>query len=209
MTNPFLPILKEDQQKSISQTLLIFLLFSIIVVAVEREAFTVLFFSYLASIFYIDSLLKRIALKQKMLMVLPGSSTQLVQAVFTNMFRYIGCLKVGIIPFFMLIALVEETKSSAGEYVVLYVLMMCITFLTCAVFVWLYFTLKHRPWLTLLQYVSLVLIAIISVNISFVFETLAVPIVVQLLFFLVVYGVAIYVLYSRSLKDYRNFNLLS
>ena len=207
MTNPFLPLLKEDQQKAIFQTLLILLLFTIIIVAVKRESFMVLFFSYLASILYIDSLLKRIALKQKMLMVLPANSSQLVQAVFTNMFRYIGCLKVGIIPFYILIALVEETKSSTGEYVVLYVLMMCITFLASAVFVWLYFTLKHRPWLTLLQYVSLLLITIISFNISFVFETLAVPIVVQLLFFLVVYGAAIYVLYSRSLKDYRNFNL--
>ena len=209
MTNPFLPLLKADHQKAILHTLPIFLLLTIIVFVGDREAFILLLFLYISSTFYIDSFIKRLVPQQKMLMILPAPSEQLIQAVFVYALRYIGLLILIVIPFYSFVTTIEENRSTLSEHVLMYCVIASITVLNCSLYIWIYFTLKHRQWLTLLQITALFFTLLVNFNLFFLFETLSLPIAIQLFFFVGVYGGASYVLYRLTLKNYYNFNILS
>ncbi|MER2000086.1 MAG: hypothetical protein ABS882_09935 [Lysinibacillus sp.] len=186
-----------------------FFLLSIILALVNRDAIPLLLLIYVSGAFYVDSFIKSIVTKQKMLMTLPAPIKQLMQAIYIHTFRYIGVLAIAILPFYSLYASFEKVPSTFSEHLILYCIIVCVTALTCAIYISIYFTLTHRASLTLLQIAAIILNLIISFNIVFVFETLAVPVVAQLLFFIAVYGGACFILFHLCVKRFKNFNLLS
>ena len=174
---------------------------------IMRESFILLLFIFFGGAFYSIGFLKSLQEKQRLLFIVPATTAELVQAIFLLVFRTLGALALLILPFYLLASFFDKVASPLFEMLILYVAVVGCVLLFSVVSTWLYFSLKERSYVTLLQFTALMLITLINFSIVMTFEKISLHIIWQLLILVVLYVSIIFYLYKRTITKIQNFNL--
>lgn len=208
MSNPFIAILKNESRSILLTSSFSTFVFLTLYYFLNRDSYTILIAVFFIGAFYSLGLLDTVKEKQKLLMVVPASSELFIQAIYLLAIRTILTAALLITPFYFLAAAFDKVKSPLIETIILYIVVIGTTFVFSGLFIWLYFFVSKRTWLSLIQLASLLIVTLISFSILMVFNRIGLHFVLQLVIFTTIFSSSVFYLYKRTIQDYKKFNLL-
>lgn len=208
MSNPFIAILKNESRSILITSSLSTFVFLTIYYFLNRDSYTILIAVFFIGAFYSLGLLNTVKEKQKLLMVVPASSELFIQAIFLLAIRTILTAALLITPFYFLAATFDKVKSPLTETIILYIVVIGTSFVFSGLFIWLYFFVSKRTWLSLIQLASLLIVTLISFSILMVLNRIGLHFVIQLIIFTTIFSSSVFYLYKKTIQDYKKFNLL-
>lgn len=162
---------------------------------------------FIVSGLYIIAFLQSIDTKLKLYLTLPVTTKQLANALYFITLRTMGLLLLFVLPFYLIACSFDEVSVPMSENITLYVAVTGNTLLYISVFIWLFFKMKERSYVTLTQFVALLLITLMTFSILTTLERIHLYVGLQIGLFTGFYAAIIFYVYKRTVTAIAKFNI--